>query len=120
VSVAPNSWSIPFQGNLHASMGQNVQAPQQPPYGQMPNPPYNPQNPSGYPSLTHASQNTSNPAYLGQNQPHMRGATSYNYPHNPVMGPTGVPLPHQHYPQVNRQVPFSSYPGSSRLVSVNE
>jgi hypothetical protein len=85
------------------------QTPQQPPYGQMPNPTYNPQNPSGYPPLTHASQNTSNPVYLGQNQPHMRGPTSYNYPHNPVMGPTGVPLPHQHYPQVNRQLCPSSH-----------
>jgi hypothetical protein len=120
VSVAPNPWSIPFQGNPHASMGQNVQTPQQPPYGQMTNPPYNPQNPSGYPPLTHASQNTTNPAYLGQNQPHMRGPTSYNYPHNPVMGPTGVPLPHQHYPQVNRQLPFLAtldLPDLSRLTN---
>jgi hypothetical protein len=98
VSVAPNPWSIPFQGNLHASMGQNVQTLQQPPYGQMPNPPYNSQNPSDYPPLTNTSQNISNPMYLGQNQPHMRGPTSYNYPHKPVLGPTGVPLPHQHYP----------------------
>jgi hypothetical protein len=129
VFVAPNPWSVPFQGNLHASTGQNVsttlnpwnipflenphflagknsQAPQQPSYGQMSNPTHNPQNPSGYPPLTHASQNTSNPVYLGQNQPHMRGPTSYNYPHNSVMGPTSVPLSHQHYPQVNRQLPF--------------
>jgi hypothetical protein len=47
-----------------------------------------------------------------------RGPTSYNYLHNPVYGPTGVPMPHQYYPQVNRQLPFN--PGSSRLVSVNE
>jgi hypothetical protein len=143
VSAAPNPWSIPFQGNPHASTGQTVpaasnpwsipfsgnpqfpagqnsQAPQQPPYGQMPNPTNNPQNPSGYPPLTHASQNTSNPMYLGQNQPHMRGPTSYNYPHNPVLGPTGVPLPHQHYPQVNRQLPFLAtldLPDLSRLTN---
>jgi hypothetical protein len=143
VSVAPNPWSIPFQGNPHASMGQNVptasnpwnvpfsgnphfpagqnsQTPQQPPYGQMPNPTHNPQNPSGYPPLTHTSQNTSNPMYLGQNQPYMRGPTSYNYPHNPVLGPTGVPLPHQHYPQVNRQLPFLAtldLPDLSRLTN---
>jgi hypothetical protein len=124
VSVAPNPWSIPFQGNPHASTGQTVpaasnpwnvpfqgnpnfpagqnsQTPQQPPYGQMPNPTFNPQNPSGYPLLTQAFQNASNPMYLGQNQSNMRGPTSYNYPHKPVLGPTGVPLPHQHYPQVN-------------------
>jgi hypothetical protein len=95
VSATPNPWNILFQGNPQFSAGQNFQTPQQPPYGQIPNPTYNPQNPSGYPSLT---QNTSNPVYSGQNQPHKRGPTSYNYPHNPLMGPTGVPLPHQHYP----------------------
>jgi hypothetical protein len=98
VPTAPNPWNVAFSGNPQFPAGQNSQAPQQPPYGKMPNPTHNPQNPSGYPPLTHASQNTSNPTYLGQNQPHMRGPTSYNYPHNPVMGPTGVPLPHQHYP----------------------
>jgi hypothetical protein len=100
--------------------GQNSQTPQQPPYGQMPNPTLNPQNPSGYPPLTQAFQNTSNPMYLGQNQPNMRGPTSYNYPHNPVLGPTGVPLPHQHYPQVNRQLPFLAtldLPDLSRLTN---
>jgi len=117
VPVAPNPWSVPFQGNPHASTGKTVpatsnpwsvpfsenphssagqksQTPQQPPYGKMPNPTHNPQNPSGYPPLMHTSQNTSNPIYLGQNQPHMRGPTSNNYPHSPVLGPTGVPLPH--------------------------
>ena len=89
-------------------------------YGQMPNPTLNPQNPSGYPPLTHTSQNTSNPMYLGQNQPYIRGPTSYNYPHNPLLGPTGVPLPHQHYPQVNRQLPFLAtldIPDLSRLTN---
>jgi hypothetical protein len=50
----------------------------------------------------------------------MRGPTSYNYPHNPVLGPTGVPLPHQHYPQVNRQLPFLAtldLPDLSRLTN---
>jgi hypothetical protein len=140
-SVAPNPWSIPFQGNPHAGptvpaasnpwnipsqgnpqfpAGQNSQAPQQPPYGQMPNPNLNPQNPSGYPPLTQTSHSNSNPLYLGQNQPNMRGPTSYNYPHNPVLGPTGVPLPHQHYPQVNRQLPFLAtldLPDLSRLTN---
>jgi hypothetical protein len=64
----------------------------------MPNPSYNPQNPSGYPSISHVSQNTSNPMYPGQHQPYTRGPMSYNYPHNPVYGPTGVPMPHQYYP----------------------
>jgi hypothetical protein len=106
VSATPNPWNVPFPGNPQFSTGQNSQTLQQPPYGQMKNPTYNPQNPSGYPPLTHASQNTSNPVYPGQHQPHTRGPTSYNYPHNPVIGPTGVPMPHQHYPQVNRQLPF--------------
>jgi hypothetical protein len=101
VSATPNLWNIPFPGNPQFSAGHNSQAPQQPPYGQMPNLAYNPQNPSGYPPLAHVSQNTSNPVYPGQHQPHTRGTTSYNYPHNPVYGPTGVPMPHQHYPQVN-------------------
>jgi hypothetical protein len=120
VSATPNLWSIHFQGNPYASTGQSARTPQQPPYGQMPNPPYNPQNPSGYPPLTKTSQNVSNPMYLGQNQPHMRGPMSYNYPHNPVLGPTGVPLPHQHYPQVNRQLPFLAtldLPDLSRLTN---
>jgi hypothetical protein len=105
-SATPNPWNVPFPGNPQFSTGQNSQTLQQPPYGKMKNPTYNPQNPSGYPPLTHASQNTSNPLYPGQHQPHTRGPTSYNYPHNQVIGPTGVPMPHQHYPQVNRQLPF--------------
>jgi hypothetical protein len=99
--ATPNPWNIPFPGNPQFSTGHNSQAPQQPPYGQMPNPAYNPQNPSGYPPLAHVSQKTSNPVYPGQHQPYTRGPTSYNYPHNPVYGPTGVPMPHQYYPQVN-------------------
>jgi hypothetical protein len=115
VSATHNLWNIPFSGNPQFSGGHNPQAPQQslppqgthlyPPYGQMPNPTY-PQNPSGYPLLTHVSQNTSNPVYPGQHQPDTRGPTSHNYPSNPVYGPTGVPMPHQYYPQVNRQLPF--------------
>jgi hypothetical protein len=98
VSATPNPCNVPFLGNPQFSTGKNSQTPQQPPYGQIPNPTHNPQNPYGYPPLTHAPQNTSNPVYLGQNQPHIRGPTSYNYPHNPMIGPTGVPMPHQHYP----------------------
>jgi hypothetical protein len=94
VSATPDPWNVPFPGNPQFSAGHNSQTPQQPPYGQIPNPTYNPQNPSGYPSLTHAPQNTSNLVYPGQHQPHTRGPTSYNYPHNPVIGPTGVPMPH--------------------------
>jgi hypothetical protein len=50
VSATPNPWNIPFPGNPQFSTGHNSQDPQQPPYGQTPNPAYNPQNPSGYPS----------------------------------------------------------------------
>jgi hypothetical protein len=108
VSTTPNPWNIPFPGNPHFSVGHNPQAPQQPlspqgthlyyPYGKMPNPAYNPQNPSGYPPLTHFSRTTSNPVYPGQHQPYTRGPTGYNYPPNPVYGPIGVPMPHQYYP----------------------
>jgi hypothetical protein len=94
VSATPNPWNILFPRNPQFSAGHNSQAPQQPPYGKMPNPTYNRQNPSGYPPLTHVSQNTSNSVNPGQHQPHTRGPTSYNYPHNPVYGPTGVPMPH--------------------------
>jgi hypothetical protein len=120
VSTTPNLWNVPFPGNPQFSARHNSQAPQQTPYGQMPNLAYNPQNPSDYPPLTHVFQNTSNPVYPGQHQPHTRGTTSYNYPHNPVYGPTGVPMPHQHYPQVNRQLPFLEtldLPNLSRLTN---
>jgi hypothetical protein len=36
----------------------------------------------------------------------MGGPTDYNYPPQPVYGPTGVPMPHQYHPQINRQLPF--------------
>jgi hypothetical protein len=106
VSATPNPWNIPFPRNTQFLGGQNSQAPQQPPYGQMTNLAYNPQNPSGYPPLAHVSQNTSNPVYPGQHQPYTRGPTGYNYLSNLVYGPTGVPMPHQYYSQVNRQLPF--------------
>jgi hypothetical protein len=63
VSTTPNLWNIPFPGNPQFLGGHNSQAPQKPlppagthlypPYGQTPNSAYNPQNPSGYPPLTH-------------------------------------------------------------------
>jgi hypothetical protein len=62
---------------------------------------YNPQNPSGYPPYPHVSQPSSNPVYSGQPQPNVGGPTGYNYPPNPVYGPTGVPMPHQYHPHVN-------------------
>jgi hypothetical protein len=58
VPAAPNLWNVLFQGNPQFPTGHNPQTPQQPPYGQVPNLTYNHQNPSGYPPLTHASQNT--------------------------------------------------------------
>jgi hypothetical protein len=130
VSTTPNSWNIPFPGNPQFSRGHNPQAPQQPlppqgthlypPYGQTPNPSYNPQNPSSYPLLAHVSRTPSNPVYPGQHQPYTRGPTGYNYPPNPVYGPTSVPMPHQYYPQVNRQLPFLAtldLPDLSRLTN---
>jgi hypothetical protein len=130
VSTPLNPWNIPFPGNSQFSGGHNPQTPQQPipsqgthlypPYGQTPNPTCNSQNPSDYPPLAHVSQNTSNPMYPGQHQPYTRGPTGYNYLHNPVYGPTGVPMPHQYYPQVNRQLPFLAtlvLPDLSRLMN---
>jgi hypothetical protein len=38
----------------------------------------------------------------------MGGPNGYNYPCQPVYGPTGVPMPHKYHPQVNRQLPFLS------------
>jgi hypothetical protein len=120
VSTTPNPWNIPFQGNPQFSGGHSSQAPQQPPYGQTPNLTYNPQNPSGYLPLAHVSQNTSDLVYPGQHQSYTRGPTGYNYLHNPVYGPTSVPMPHQYYPQVNRQLPFLAtldLPDLSRLTN---
>jgi hypothetical protein len=64
---------------------------------------YNSHNPPGYANV---SQPSSNPAYLGQQQPYVGGPTGYNYPPKIVYGPIGVPMPHQYHPQVNRQLPF--------------
>jgi hypothetical protein len=98
VSTIPNSWNTPLLGNqqffggcnpqgieqppisqgtyLYPPYGQNVY----PPYGKTYNPNYNPQNPSGYPLLTHISQTPSNTVYSGQQQPYAGGPTGYNYP----------------------------------------
>jgi hypothetical protein len=123
-SATPNPWNVPFPGNPLFPGGYNPQGIQQPPlfqgtypyppygpniyppFGKTSNPTYNIQNPSGYPPLTNVSQNPSNPLYPGQQQPYAGGPTGYNYPPNPVYGPTGVPMPHQYHPQVNRQLPF--------------
>jgi hypothetical protein len=51
-------------------------------------------------------QQQPNPSYTGQQHPYMVGPTGYNYPPQPVYGPTIVPMPHQYYAQVNRQLPF--------------
>jgi hypothetical protein len=130
VSTTPNPWNIPFPRNPQFSVGHNPQDPQQPlppqgshlypPYGQTPNLAYNPQNPFGYPPLVHVSRTTSNPVYPGQHQPYTRGPTGYNYPPNLVYGPTGVPMPHQYYLQVNRQLSFLAtldIPDLSRLMN---
>jgi hypothetical protein len=122
--VTQNPWHFPFPGNLLFSGGQHPQGQQQPsishgtnvypphgknvypPYGKPHHPTYNPQNPSGYPPFSHVSQPSSNPIYPGQQQLYVGGTIGYNYPPNPVYGPTSVPMPHQHHPQVNRQLSF--------------
>jgi hypothetical protein len=49
-----------------------------------------------------------NPTFAGQNpqQEYMGGPARYNYPPQPIYGPTGVPMPHQYHPQDNRQLSF--------------
>jgi hypothetical protein len=69
-----------------------------PPHGQVNHLDYNAKNPPGYANV---SQPSSNPSYLGQQQPYVGGPTGYNYPPNPFYGPTGLPMPHQHHPQIN-------------------
>jgi hypothetical protein len=129
-NVTPNPWHIPFSGNPLFPGGKHPQGKQQPyppygknvypPYGKTQQPTYNPQNPSGYPPYPHVSQPSSNPVYSGQPQPNVGGPTGYNYPPNPVYGPTGVPMPHQYHPHVNRQLPFLAtldLPDLSRLTN---
>jgi hypothetical protein len=42
-----------------------------------------------------------NPTYVGEQQQYTGGPIGYNYPSQLIYGPTGVPMPHQYYPQVN-------------------
>jgi hypothetical protein len=69
-----------------------------PPYGKANHLAYNAQNPPGYANASHPS---SNPSYPSQQQSYVGGPTGYNYPPNPVYGPTGVPMPHQYHPKIN-------------------
>jgi hypothetical protein len=64
---------------------------------------YNSHNPPGYANV---SQPSSNHVYPGHQQPYVGGPIGYNYPPNLVYGPTGVPMPNQYHPQINRQLPF--------------
>jgi hypothetical protein len=113
----------PPQGdNVYPPQGQTVYPPQgKTVYPPQPNQPtYTPQNPPGFTPLMNVPQQPSNPTYPGQQQPYMGGPTGYNYPPQPVYGPTGVPMPHQYHPQVNRQLPFLAtldLPDLSRLTN---
>ena len=62
-----------------------------PPYGQVNHLAYNAQNPPGCTNVSHAPSNLT---YPSQQQPYVGGPTSYNYPPNPVYGPTSVPMLH--------------------------
>jgi hypothetical protein len=112
----------PHGANVYPPQGQTVYPPQgktvYPP--QLNQPTYTPQNPPGFPPLMNVPQQSSNPIYPGQQQPYVGGPTGYNYPSQPVYGPTGVPMPHQYHPQVNRQLPFLAtldLPDLSRLTN---
>jgi hypothetical protein len=71
----PNVY-LPLGSTPYHSQGKNVY----PSHGKINHSTYNVQNPPGYANVSHAP---SNPSYPG-----------YNYPPNPVYGPTGVPMPH--------------------------
>ena len=61
-----------------------------------------------------------NPSFVGQHQQNMGGPVGYNYPPQPVYGPTGVPMPHQHRHQFNQQLIFLAtldLPDLSRLTN---
>jgi hypothetical protein len=88
-----------------------------PPHGKENHLAYNAQNPPGYEIV---SQPSSNPIYPSQQQPYVGGPTGYNYPPNPICGPTSVPMPHQCHPQINRKLPFLAtldLPDLSRLTN---
>ena len=74
----------------------------------------------GFPSPFMQITQQMNPNFVGQHQQHMGGPVRYNYPPKLVYGPTGVPMPHEYHPQVNRQPPFLAtldLPDLSRLTN---
>jgi hypothetical protein len=78
---------------------------------------YNSHNPPGYANVSQPSLNL---VYPGQQQLYVGVPIGYNYPLNLVYGPTSVPMPHQYYPQINRQLPFLGtldLPDLSRLTN---
>jgi hypothetical protein len=93
VYPSPNLFLLP-RSTSYPPQGKHVY----PPYGQANHPAYNAQNPPGYANI---SQPSSNLVYPGQQQLYVGGSTGYNYPPNPVYGPTGVPMPYQYHPQIN-------------------
>jgi hypothetical protein len=97
----------PHGSNVYPPLGSTPYPPQghnvHPLSGKTNHPNYNAQNP---PSYANVSQPSSNPVYPSQQQLYVGGPTCYNYPHNPVYGPIGVPMPHQYHLQINRQLPF--------------
>jgi hypothetical protein len=101
-SYPPQSSTVyPPQGQIvYPPQGKTVYPPQP---NQMT---YPPQNQPGFPPFMNLPQQQSNPAYTVQQHPYMGGPTRYNYPPQPVYGPTVVPMPHQFHPQVNRHLPF--------------
>jgi hypothetical protein len=81
---------------------------------------YPPQGQMGFPSPFMNVPQQMNPTFVGQQQQYMGGPVGYNYPPQPVYDPTGVPMPHQYHPQVNRQLPFLAtldLPDLSRLTN---
>jgi hypothetical protein len=60
----------------------------------------------GFPSTFMHIPQQINPTFVGQKQQHMAGPAGYNYPPQPFYSPTGVSMPHQYHPKVNRQLPL--------------
>ena len=67
---------------------------------------YPPQGQMGFHSPFMNVPQQMHPTFVGQQHQYMGGLDGYNYPPQLVYGPTGVPMPHQYHPQVNRQLPF--------------
>jgi hypothetical protein len=81
---------------------------------------YPPQGQMGFPSPFMQIPQQTNPTFVGQHQQHVGGPVGYNYPPQPIYGPTSVPMTHQYHPQVNQYLSFLAtldLPNLSRITN---